>query len=176
MTRPTYITVPADTRRFSWRSPGGKTGSFRPNGRMTLEGRGADFTENPAGWSSRAPIYAARIFVGFNVGPRPRWSMGDVVQIVKRVRKGQVGSPDATFLYQRGLYTSKEDSSIVDEKGAQIIILNLSGATVKEFRRQMIELGEEIATKLRQEEVIVEIQKGGVSKETIGITPVRRTG
>ncbi len=176
MTRSTYITVPADTRRFSWRSPGGKTGSFRPNGRMTLEGRRADFAENPTGWSSRAPIYAARIFVGFNVGPRPRWTMSDVVQIVKRVRKGQVGSPDATFLYQRGLYTSKEDSSVVDEKGAQIIILNLSGATVKEFRAQMIELGEEIAEKLRQEEVIVEIQKGGVSKETIGITPVRRAG
>lgn len=176
MTRSTYITVPADTRRFSWRSPSGKTGSFRPNGPMTLEGRRADFAENPTGWSSRAPIYAARIFVGFNVGPRPRWTMSDVVQIVKRVRKGQVGSPDATFLYQRGLYTSKEDRSVVDEKGAQIIILNLSGATVKEFRAQMIELGEEIAEKLRQEEVIVEIQKGGVSKETIGITPVRRAG
>jgi hypothetical protein len=170
-----YITIPADTRRFAWRNPRGEVGFFTPNGRVTEHGRG-DFLENPAGWTSRSPIYAARIFVGFNVGHRARWSMEDVVRIVKRVRKAQVGTPDATFLYQRGLYTSKRDESVVDEKGAQIIILNLSGATPKQFRLQMIALGEEIATKLRQEEVIVEIQRGGVSKETIGVTPVRRAG
>ena len=177
MPRETYITVPADTRRFSWRTPNGTLGFFRPNGRMTVEGsRCGDFAENPAGWTSRAPIYAARIFVGFNVGHKAKWSMSDVVRIVKRVRKDQVGMPDATFLYQRGLYTSKRDDSVVDEKGAQIIILNLAGASVKAFRDQMIFLGEEIATKLRQEEVIVEIQRGGISKETIGVTPVRRAG
>jgi len=169
-----HIAVPADTRRFSWRSPHGSGGSFEPNGRMTLEGRHDDFEENPAGWTSRQPIYAARIFVGFNVGPKPRWSMSDVVKIVKRIRKEQVGSPDATFLYQRGLYTSRRDASVVDETGAQIIILNLAGAGVREFRAQMIALAEEIATKLRQEEVIVEIQRGGLSKETIGVTPVYR--
>lgn len=172
-----YITVPADTRRFSWRgNRGASVGFFNPNGKMTFVGRNVDYFENPPAWSSRSPIYAARIFVGFNVGPRPRWSMTDVVRIVKRIRRAQVGSPDATFLYQRGLYTSKRDESVVDEKGAQIIILNLSGAPPRLFRQQMIDLGEEIATKLRQEEVIVEIQKGGISKETIGVTPVRRAG
>jgi hypothetical protein len=38
----------------------------------------------------------------------------------------------------------------------------------------MLELAEEIATKLKQEEVIVEIQRGGISKETVGVTPVRQ--
>lgn len=168
------MTVPADTRRFSWRSPHGGVGFFRPNGRMTLVGRGPEYAQNPTGWSSREPILAARIFVGFNVGRRPKWHMNDVVRIVKRVRKDQVGSPDATFLYQRGLYTSKRDESVVDEKGAQIIILNLAGEPLGVFREQMIELGEEIATRLKQEEVIVELQRGGISKETIGITPVAR--
>lgn len=176
MTRSTYMTVPADTRRFSWQNPNGDVGFFRPNGRLTLEGRSNAYVENPAGWSSRQPIYAARIFVGFNVGEKPRWKMGDAVRIVKRIRKAQVGTPDATFLYQRGLYTSKRDQSVVDEQGAQIIILNLAGSPVKEFRQQMVELGEEIATKLKQEEVIVEIQRGGISKETIGVTPLRRAG
>jgi hypothetical protein len=168
-----YTVVPADTRRFSWKNPRGDVGFFQPNGSLTRVGDD-DLAENPTGWSSRSPIYAARIFVGFNVGPKPRWSMTNVVRIVKRIRKKQVGSPDATFLYQRGLYTSKRDESVVDEKGAQIIILNLGGASVAEFRTQMIELAEEIATKLRQEEVIVEIQRGGISKETVGVTPVRR--
>lgn len=175
MTRSRYIHVPADTRRFHWKSPTGP-GSFRPNGELTVEARGSNFLENPTGWSTRQPMYAARIFVGFNVGQRPRWKMDDAVRIVKRVRKAQVGAPDATFLYQRGLYTSTQDKSLVDEKGAQIILLNLAGASAKEFRAQMIELGEELATVLKQESVIVEIQKGGVSKETIGITPVRRAG
>lgn len=174
MSRSTHITMPADTRRFSWRNPNGDVGFFSPNGRMTLVGRDDDFNTNPAGWTSRQPIYAARLFVGFNVGARARWTMNDVVRIVKRIRKAQVGNPDATFLYQRGLYTSKRDESVVDERGAQIIILNLVGASVPEFRQQMIALGEEIATKLRQEEVIVELQRGGVSKETIGVTPVIR--
>jgi hypothetical protein len=168
-----YTVVPADTRRFSWRNPRGDVGFFQPNGGMTRVGD-ADLESNPTGWSSRSPIYAARIFVGFNVGPKPRWAMTDVVRIVKRIRKKQVGSPDATFLYQRGLYTSKKDDSVVDEKGAQIIILNLIGASVPEFRAQMLELAEEIATKLKQEEVIVEIQRGGISKETVGVTPVRQ--
>jgi hypothetical protein len=60
------------------------------------------------------------------------------------------------------------------EKGAQVIILNLIGATLREFREQAIALAEQIATKLRRAEVIAEIQKGGISKETIGVTPVRR--
>lgn len=169
-----YMTVPADTRRFAWRSPRGDIGFFEPNGRLTIERNGA-LEENPTGWASRSPIYAARIFVGFNVGRKARWKMSDVVRIVRRVREQQTGTPDATFLSQRGIYTSKRDDSVVDEKGAQIIILNLTGATPKVFREQMIELAEEIATRLRQEEVILEIQRGGISRETIGVTPVRKS-
>jgi len=170
-----YIAVPADTRRFRWRNPrGAAAGAFEPNGRLTLVGGSRALEQNPAGWTTRQPVYAARVFVGFNVGARPRWAMSDVVRIVKRVRVAQVGAPDATFLYQRGLYTSKKDDSVVDEKGAQVIVLNLAGASASEWRTQMIALAEELATKLKQEEVIVEIQRGGISKETIGVTPVRR--
>jgi hypothetical protein len=98
--------------------------------------------------------------------------MDDVVAIVRRVRDEQVGSPDSTFLYQRGLYTSKKHKGAVeDEEGTQIIVLNLPefGAKHSEFRQQMLDLAEVLATELEQEEVIVEIQKGGISKETVGV-------
>jgi hypothetical protein len=167
-----YVSIPADTRRFAWRGRSGDSGSFEPNGRLGLVGERPNLRENRTGWSSKTPIYAARIFVGFNVGPKARWTMDDVVRLVKKTRTKQVGSPDATFLYQRGLYTSKKDDSVVDERGAQIIILNLSGAPLRAFRTQMLDLAEELATKLRQEEVILELQRGGISKETIGVTPV----
>jgi len=177
-----YRLIRANTRRFSWCDPKGNTGSFEPKGTLWISGDGENaeaLAPNPRGWRSSKPLWSARILVGFNVGGKPKWKMDDVVKIVRSVRVEQVGNPGASFLYQKGLYSSEariadpSDPRIVSEDGAQIVILNLEsfGTSAKAFEQQMVELAETLAEKLRQDEVILEMQRSGISKSTSGITP-----
>jgi hypothetical protein len=115
-------------------------------------------------------MLAARIFVGFSVGHDAVYSMDDVIPLVKRVRMKQGVPPDASFLYQRGMYTHADGSGTVTEDGAQIVLLNLSGASQEEFTNQMIELANVIREELQQESVIIEIQSKGIVQEVIGVT------
>lgn len=168
---PKHISIPADTRTKSWRSPSGQhQGSFRPNGPVIAHGP-LPTSRNPEAWESDDPVLAARLFVGFNVGPRPVWTIDDLIPIVRRVRERQGHKADATFLVQKGIYTSMKDSSVVEEDGAQVIVLDLDGTPAKAFKDEMVELGETIATRLEQETVILELQKGGLTTSTIGIVP-----
>jgi hypothetical protein len=167
----THAALPVDTRRFSYRH-NGEVGFFVPNGTLTT--RGSILRRNPPAWESEDPIWGARIFVGFSVGMEPRWSMEDAVHIVRRVRGAQVGTPDSSFLYQKGLYTHKLTGETVEEDGAQIVFINLPdfGATPKVFEKQMVEVAEALAIELEQEEVIVELQKDGITQKTIGVRGV----
>lgn len=171
-----YIAIEANIGRFSWGHKG-EYGWFHPNGKLEVNGRAASFTENSELWSAAKALYAARIFVGFNVGSKPRWKLDDVVRIVRRVRKRQVGDPSSSFVLQRGIYAHAETVDgkrlVVDEKGAQVIIVNTPemGSTTREFQQQMADLAEELATALKQESVILEIQRGGLTLKTIGMGP-----
>lgn len=166
------ITIPANTRTSHWRSPSGShAGSFRPNGSVLAIGP-VPTSKNPEAWESSDPPVAARLFVGFNVGPRAVWSVEDLVPLVRRVREQQGHKADASFLLQKGIYTSEKDGSVVEEDGAQVIVLDLDGTPEKKFKREMVELGETIATVLEQEAVILEMQKGGITTSTVGIVPV----
>lgn len=169
------IAIQARVGRFSWNRRG-EIGYFVPNGRVAIAGRkpAAALSPNRTLWEADEPMYAARLFVGFNVGGETQWTMDDAVRIVRRVRGDQVHDPSSSFLYQRGLYTHVErggEREIVDEPGAQIIILNLPdfGVSPREFERQMVELGEALAEDLEQEAVIVEIQKAGMTAKTISV-------
>jgi hypothetical protein len=168
--------VEANISRFHW-GHGGNTGKFQPNGSMHVHGAAA-LTPNAEMWSDKKPLFAARIFVGFNVGLKTVWKLDDVVRIVKRVRKAQVDDASSSFLLQRGLYThAKRDEQgkkvTVDEPGAQVIIVNTRDLETRgrDFKRQMLELAEALATELRQESVILEVQKGGLNQKTYGVGP-----
>jgi hypothetical protein len=171
-TKRKYRSVPAKLSRFSWRYRG-NVGFFEPNG--AVGSHGPDLHPNKRDWQTDAPLYAARIFVGFNVGDEPRWTMDDLVPIVKRVRTEQVGSPDSSFLYQRGVYAHQRagDTTVADEQGAQIIILNVPDFETEpdEFESQIVQLAEIIAEQLLQETVIVEIQRAGQTLRTISVVP-----
>jgi hypothetical protein len=163
--------VPADMRRHMWRSPDGKHyGSFRPNGAVRNCGC-QHAQQNPAAWESDEAPLAARIFVGFNVGQKTVWDLDDLVAIVRRVREAQGHHPDASFLAQRGLYTSAVDGKVVEEPGAQVILLDLDSSTQKHFQGEMVSLAEVIATEFEQEAVILELQRGGLTLRTFGIVP-----
>jgi hypoxanthine-guanine phosphoribosyltransferase len=69
------------------------------------------------------------------------------------------------------MYTYQKTGEVVEEKGAQVIVLNLEGVPEAEFKKNMAELAETIAKKFHQEQVVVEIQKGGITRETFGVYP-----
>lgn len=151
---------------FHWRFGKGRGGSFRPHGQLHHSGGGS---KNPTEWTSKK-VLSARLIVGFSVGQVPTYEMADLIRIVERVRRSQVGDPSATFVAQEGIYQHISDGSVVHEKGAQVLLIN-TAETKKKFTKQMVELAETIAREMHQELVIVEIQKNGISEEIMGVGP-----
>jgi hypothetical protein len=142
---------------------GAPTGWFRPTGALR---------PNRERWSTTDPIQAARLFIGFNVGDEPTWKMQDVIELVREIRQEQRQSPAASFVFQKGIYahTGRKDL-IVEEDGAQVIVLNLDEIPTREFEQQMKMLGTKLATELKQEEVILDLQRAGISYKTMGLAP-----
>lgn len=162
--------IPVNPGPFSWKAPGNDmSGAFRPIGTWKLIGAR---TNPPIGFETDDDVYAVRLFVGFNVGGTPRWALDDLVAVVKRVRAEQKRKPDASFIAQRGIYTSDANGEIVTEDGAQIIIINAPDPIpLSVFRDEMIMLAETIAREFEQELVLIDLQKNGSSIKTIGVTP-----
>jgi len=164
---PVYI-VPADTRAVSWPTRDGKArNAFHPGGKKYWK----HFRPNRTEWRTK-DVWAARLFVGFNVGETPVYTIQDLMDVVREVRQKQVGDPSSSFVTQKGLYLHRDTGQLVKEPGAQVIIINLS-STPEQFEKEMIALAEEIAERLNQEEVILEMQHNGISQETLGISSVR---
>jgi hypothetical protein len=157
---------------FTWRAPNGRGGSFQPQGKVVFVGDKEllDFQKNPETWES-ADTLSSRIIVGLNVGGDPRWKIEDVISVVRDIRERIHDKPGATFIAQKGVYRHRESGEVVEEDGVQVIIIDLWATPEKAFRAEMVSLGEELAGQLQQEEVIVEIQKNGVTQTTIGVTP-----
>jgi hypothetical protein len=113
----------------------------------------------------------ARIFVGFSVMLPSgkivhKYSMDDLAPIVRRIRKKQGRDQDSTYVYQRGVYTHAVDKKVVTEEGVQVFIIDMEGLEQKEFTEEIVDLCDIITTKLEQETVVVELQMGGVVKDT----------
>jgi len=153
-----------DLARANFYSRNGKlVGWFRPTGALR---------PNRAAWTSEEPVQVARIFVGFNVGDEPRWTMQELVGMVREIRHEQHRDPGASFVAQKGLYAHKgDDGMIVQEDGAQILVMNLAGVPERAFERDIEQLASKLALEMRQEEVIVDFQKADVSYKTMGVVP-----
>ena len=161
-----------------WRSPDGtESGSFEPVGRFSLAYKSGRDTLNPRlnprpSESADKPVLSARLFFGFGAGATPSWSIKDLLPIVKRIRKEQIGATDSAICYQNGVLSHLEKDATVTEDGVQVIILNLQEAVTKEqFEDQLVELGEAITRELKQRQIIVEMQKNGLFQSTMGIVP-----
>jgi hypothetical protein len=154
-----------DLRAFTAATPTG-TFTFKPQGTVNREDDENNLP-NPIAWDDKTPMLSARLFVGLNIGKR---KVEDVIKIVKRVRTDQTGNPSASFLWQKGIY-QHDVSGDVDS--VQVVILNLKflKTSAKKFQAQMVELAEKLAKKLKQESVIVEIQRGGRQVRTFGVSP-----
>lgn len=163
-----YILNPG---RFEFGRPDGRQGVFSPRGRLEEFGEDADkidLRKNPAAWDSDETL-AARIFVGLNDGDVPAYTFDQIVEAVKSFREEKHNKVGASFLAQRGWYLHKDGKHAVEEDAVQIVIIDVWGTPRRRFDQEMIELAEELAAVFNQEEVIVEIQKNGVTQRTIGV-------
>jgi len=133
---------------------------------------GRGLTWNPTGlsepqgdpryvWSSPGGL-SAHLYIGLNLGPAPRWSQQDVVQIVKKVRTEQTGNPNSSFLMQRGVYT-QEGVGVVDEQSVQVTLYDEGGTTPEVWYEQMTALGQVLADKLCQDTVLVELRNKDIT-------------
>ncbi|OHB76273.1 MAG: hypothetical protein A2Z34_05685 [Planctomycetes bacterium RBG_16_59_8] len=159
------LAVCANIGKFYWPS-----GMFRPTGKAVIVGDkdSIDVRSNPQGWSSKKTL-AARLLVGFSVNEVPTWTMDDLIPVVREVRETQ-RKQGASFVAQKGIYQSKRKSGkVVVEDGAQVIIIDIWKTPLKEFENEMVFLAEVLAGKLKQEEVVVEIQANGITRKTMGI-------
>lgn len=158
-----------------WANPGkGSKGVFRPQGPVQGVRR------NPPAWKSTTAPEAATFLVGFNVGHDAKWSMPDLIHLVKSFLKERGFPQDSSFVYQKGVYTHRQpELGTVTEDGARLIILKFPESDwdkidEKQFQELMKTLAEEIADKLDQDEVIVIFSAGGIDKVTYGVWPKRR--
>lgn len=172
----------ANTRTHRWTTPNGRRCSFTPTHKLVAHGNvDTRASRNPTDWSADAetdPMLAARVFVGLSVGQDAAFDVDDVVAIVKKVRAAQGKRDkrhdrhvDASFIAQRGLYTSRKSGDVVEEDSVQIVLLNTDGLPKRQFESEIVELAEQLATRLDQEEVIVDLQENGISKKTLGVKP-----
>lgn len=158
---------PCNPGPASWSGP--RAGAFRPYGRIAAHPRNGRLAD--VAWESKDTL-AARLFVGFSVGAEPRYDLDDLIAIVRAARERQApDDPSATFLAQRGLYKYKGTGRVVEEDGGQVIVIDTQGLPPAEFERQMVGLAEEIASRLEQEMVVVELQRSGLVEKTIGVVP-----
>ena len=179
--------VEANTRAYRWTNPNGSRCSFEPEGpqhvvgRPRLENRTMAL-RNPVEWDDahNTEMLAARLFVGLSVGQKPTWSVDDVVDIVLAVlseqanrgrKRKEARHVDASFIVQRGLYTSRRTGAITRENSVQVVLLNLDELPQRRFADEVVELADQLVYRLEQEEVVVDMQKDGVSFRTIGVKP-----
>ena len=144
------------TSRVDFESRSGRPrGWFKPTGALR---------PNRTRWVTTEPVQAARIFVGFSVGEEPTWRMQDVVDLVREIRQEQGERPAASFVFQKGIYAHEDrEGMVVEEDGAQVIVLNLTDKAERRFESEIEALATKLATELKQEEVIVDFQRGGLS-------------
>ena len=103
-----------------------------------------------------------RLFVGLNVGGKPRWTMREVVNAVLKIRHSQGRSAGATFVAQQGVYQPSPSAPVDQEKSVQIILMNLyDGLPERTFKSDMHNLAKALTRQLHQEQIIGEVQKGG---------------
>ena len=114
---------------------------------------------------------AARLFVGLNVGETPTYTIEQVVQATKELRRAEGAPPDATFIAQKGLYTEppEKGAHLIEENSVQIIIFDTEGSELDVFGAKIVELARGLREKFDQDSVIVELQKAGISQKVMAV-------
>jgi len=98
-----------------------------------------------------------------------RFELDDLMDLVREVRAAQVGAASCSFVAQRGTYLGRRGAVADREPGAQIFIIDVDQPPQR-FERSMVALAEEIARRTAQPEVVVQLQRNGLSEKIMGIS------
>jgi hypothetical protein len=121
--------------------------------------------KNPikADFRSYGDSRAARIFVGLSIKGRQTYSLAYLVSLVREFLRKRKFPEDSSFLSQRGVYTHQDSHKTIEEDSAQVVIINM-GSPESKFKKTIVSLGEHICKIMRQDSVIVDYQKNGISE------------
>jgi hypothetical protein len=106
--------------------------------------------------------WAGRLIVGLSVRKVSKYKIVDLIRET-RLFMTRSGLPeDSSFVAQHGVFTHK-DGTVVQEKSAQVFIINAGYfGEVEDWKEFLEKLAEYLIVKLEQEMIVVEIQKNGV--------------
>ena len=143
----------------------GRVCRFRPEGPYYF-GEG-EYHENPIEDYGEGGVRAARLIIGLNVGRKPKWTPKQVMEKVYKWRKAKGLPGSMTVIAQLGIYEDTKNRKI-SERSVQVILLDLGGD--EKFVENVLKMAEEFCTSLKQEQIIVEIQKSGVVERVYSAT------
>ena len=142
---------------------------FKPKGDVMFfriangSAEAAEELDNPAKLYGGSGL-AARLLIGLNVGDKPTHSIDDIVTAVGEIYRGS-----ASFIAQKGIYVDDHDHKTYEDSVQVVIISDASDETA--FKKAMVALGEKLAAKFQQKEIVLEIQKKGIVDSVYGVTP-----
>lgn len=144
-------------RRFS---PSGPLYLYESDGKRAAQERRK---ENPVKLFGGTGL-SARMFIGLNVGDKPTYTIEDVIAEVAKHYRGA-----ASFVAQKGVYVHM-DGKRVNEDSVQVILF-ASTEDEQKFTDEMTAVAEKIAAALKQESIILEIQKKGIVQNMWDVSP-----
>jgi len=159
---------------------------------------GYEIAENPQvsffcdGGSCR--VQGGRIFVGFNVGDIPTWTVGHAATVieysVQRWNRRNLGKEkfkpaetSASLILQEGIWDTTPPENIlkaekfvdrsamrnVREKSVQVLVLNTDGERPEDFDSRMLNLGGIFSVAFDQEAVYLYMEENGTTYRSVGI-------
>lgn len=142
--------------------PNGKSIVFYPDAESRRRVR-----SNPGWGPVPDDVQFARVIVGFSVGSRPVYKLADLEQAWVDFATANDFPKGATIVPQRGVYKMATTGKLIRENGATLTVLNLENKDY--FASFMRQFAAYVATKFRQEEVIVQVGNAGRVEGTYGI-------
>ena len=163
--------IPADLRTYS-----GPGGTFRPEGPLEYFVDGASVESfacltraNP--WLAPVnDVWCGLMIVGLSVKGVPAWKPEDVRHIVNAWKR-----IPPSFIWERGTWSGKAGAS-GSEDSLRIAMFQPCKLDGRKYARprleaHMVKLGETLCRRLRQDEVILEIQRNGLTKLRARVGP-----
>jgi len=139
----------------------GSHGWWRPTGKLTPVPH-PGVRKNPVDITKPALI-SARLFIGMNVGGKPKWKVKDIVTRVAKALRSVGLPPDSSYLSQVGVWSSIETGKMEQEKSVQVILLNFKEPSLRKWTEKVGDVAESVRVALSQEAVYGEVQKNGVT-------------
>lgn len=126
---------------------------------------------NPKTEVGLGKVWGVRMFVGFSVKQKPKYSITALVAETRDCLRKMGFPEDASFVAQRGVYTYAEGGKVVEEDSAQVIILDTTLFDKDKFLQAMQLLAEYLVVALEQESIFVQVQYANVVRDTWRVTP-----